>query len=110
MSEETKTTENKNNDSKQRRDNNNNNDDRRDNRRQRRNVRRTYYRKKECRICKMKVKEIDYKDVDLLRKYTTEKGKIVPRRMSGNCAKCQRKVKRAVKKARNAALLPFTNS
>jgi small subunit ribosomal protein S18 len=74
-----------------------------------RGSKRTYYRKKECKLCKMEDKDIDYKNMDLMRKYTTDKGKIVPRRMSGNCAKCQRKIKREIKKARNAALIPFTS-
>jgi small subunit ribosomal protein S18 len=76
---------------------------------QRKPAKRAFFKKKECRLCKIKDKEIDYKDIDLIRRFTTEKGKIVPRRMSGNCAKCQRKIKNAIKRARNAALIPFTN-
>ena len=72
-------------------------------------VKKVYYRKKECFLCKdEKVKEVNYKNIELLRRYISEKGKIVPRRMSGNCAKCQRVVARAIKRARNIALLPFT--
>jgi len=51
---------------------------------------------------------IDYKDVPKLRRYTTERGKILPRRISGNCAKHQRQLTLAIKRARNIALLPFT--
>ena len=55
-----------------------------------------------------KVEEIDYKDVAKLRRYITERGKILPRRISGNCAKHQRQMTTAIKRARNVALLPFT--
>ncbi|MDU1854863.1 MAG: 30S ribosomal protein S18, partial [Clostridium baratii] len=51
---------------------------------------------------------IDYKDVAKLRKYVTERGKILPRRISGTCAKHQRQLTEAIKRARNVALLPFT--
>lgn len=64
-------------------------------------------RKKVCSFCVDKVENIDYKDVAKLRRYTTERGKILPRRISGNCAKHQRQVTRAIKRARNIALLPF---
>ena len=59
-------------------------------------------------FCMDKSKEIDYKDINKLRKYVTERGKILPRRISGNCAKHQRELTAAIKKARNIALLPFT--
>ncbi|EEX76111.1 ribosomal protein S18 [Selenomonas sputigena ATCC 35185] len=55
-----------------------------------------------------KVDVIDYKDVAKLRRFITERGKILPRRISGNCAKHQRQVTLAIKRARNIALLPFT--
>jgi len=55
-----------------------------------------------------KVDHIDYKDAAKLRRFTTERGKILPRRISGNCAKHQRQVTLAIKRARNIALLPFT--
>jgi small subunit ribosomal protein S18 len=55
-----------------------------------------------------KVEHIDYKDVAKLRRFITERGKILPRRISGNCAKHQRQVTVAIKRARNIALLPFT--
>ena len=65
-------------------------------------------RKKVCSFCVDKVENIDYKDVAKLRRYTTERGKILPRCISGNCAKHQRKVNVAIKRARIIALLPFT--
>jgi len=65
-------------------------------------------RKKVCSFCVDKVQEIDYKEVGRMRKYTTERGKILPRRISGNCAKHQRELTIAIKRARNVALLPFT--
>jgi small subunit ribosomal protein S18 len=55
-----------------------------------------------------KVTSIDYKDIVKLRRYTTERGKILPRRISGNCAKHQRQLTLAIKRARNIVLLPFT--
>jgi small subunit ribosomal protein S18 len=54
------------------------------------------------------IEYIDYKDVAMLRNFMTERGKIIPRRVVGNCAKHQRQVDRAIKRARNIALLPFT--
>ncbi|MBQ1510333.1 MAG: 30S ribosomal protein S18 [Selenomonadaceae bacterium] len=65
-------------------------------------------RRKVCSFCVDKVEHIDYKDVAKLRRFTTERGKILPRRISGNCAKHQRQVTVAIKRARNIALLPFT--
>ena len=64
-------------------------------------------RKKVCVFCQDKVEAIDYKDTARLRKFITEGGKIVPRRMSGTCAKHQRELSKAIKRARVAALLPF---
>ena len=64
-------------------------------------------RKKVCNFCVDKVAEIDYKDTNKLKKYITEKGKIVPRRMSGVCAKHQRELAVAIKRAREMALLPY---
>jgi small subunit ribosomal protein S18 len=58
-------------------------------------------------VDKVSVLDIDYKDVQKLKHYTTERGKIVPRRISGNCARHQRAVSAAVKRARIAALMPF---
>ena len=64
-------------------------------------------RKKVCTFCVDKATEIDYKDVAKLRKFITEKGKILPRRMSGVCAKHQRLLAEAIKRARVMALLPY---
>jgi small subunit ribosomal protein S18 len=65
-------------------------------------------RRKVCSFCVDKVQEIDYKDAAKLRKFVTERGKILPRRISGTCAKHQRQLTIAIKRARNVALLPFT--
>lgn len=65
-------------------------------------------KKKVCSFCVDKVEGIDYKDIAKLRRYTTERGKILPRRISGNCAKHQRQLTLAIKRARMMALLPFT--
>jgi small subunit ribosomal protein S18 len=65
-------------------------------------------KRKTCRFCENRVDQIDYKDERLLRKFVTDRGKIVPRRISGNCAWHQRRLTAAVKKARHLALLPFT--
>lgn len=64
-------------------------------------------RRRVCSFCVDKVEGIDYKETHKLRKYITERGKILPRRISGNCAKHQRQVTIAIKRARNIALLPF---
>jgi len=64
-------------------------------------------RKKFCRFCKNKISYIDYKDVRLLEKFITERGKMISRRISGNCAKHQRRIAEAIKRARIIALLPF---
>jgi small subunit ribosomal protein S18 len=66
----------------------------------------TYFRKKVCRFCANKAK-IDYKDADSLRRFTTERGKILPRRITGTCAKHQRELATAIKRARSICLLPF---
>jgi small subunit ribosomal protein S18 len=65
-------------------------------------------KKKVCSFCVDKVQSIDYKEVPKIRRFTTERGKILPRRISGNCAKHQRQLTLAIKRARNIALLPFT--
>ncbi len=65
-------------------------------------------RKKVCAFCADKSSHIDYKDVNKLKKYVTERGKILPRRISGNCAKHQRELTIAIKRARQVALLPYT--
>ncbi len=64
-------------------------------------------RKKVCAFCQEKLDAIDYKDVNRLKKFVTEGGKIVPRRMSGTCAAHQRLLATAIKRARIASLLPF---
>ena len=64
-------------------------------------------RRKVCVFCQEKVEVIDYKDVNRLKKFITEAGKILPRRMSGTCAKHQRELSTAIKRARIASLLPF---
>lgn len=62
-----------------------------------------------CAFCQDKVSEIDYKDVKKLQRYLTERGKILPRRVTGNCAKHQRALTVAIKRARIIALLPFVS-
>jgi small subunit ribosomal protein S18 len=74
------------------------------------NRKRTFHRRKVCRFCADSNLKIDYKDAKTLRYFTTERGKIIPRRISGNCAKHQRVLTLAIKRARNIALLPFTTS
>ena len=71
--------------------------------------RRRFSRRKGCRFCGDKTLKIDYKETRTLRYFISERGKIVPRRISGNCAEHQRKVTLAIKRARNIALLPFTS-
>ena len=65
-------------------------------------------KKKVCQFCKDKADYIDYKDVSLLRRFTTDRGKIRARRVTGNCSEHQRSVAVAVKNAREMALLPYT--
>ncbi len=65
-------------------------------------------RRKVCSFCVDKVSGIDYKDGAKLKRYITERGKILPRRISGTCAKHQRQLTIAIKRARNIALLPYT--
>lgn len=69
---------------------------------------RVFQKRKVCRFCADKNIFIDYKDFKSLKYFTSERGKIIPRRISGNCALHQRKVTVAIKRARNIALLPFT--
>ena len=71
---------------------------------------RFYRRRKICRFTAEGVKEIDYKDLDTLRQYVTETGKIVPSRITGTNARYQRQLSRAVKRARYLALLPYADS
>ncbi len=65
-------------------------------------------RRKVCQFCVDKVQHIDYKDTIRLRRFTNERGKILPRRMSGTCAKHQRQLSVAIKRARTIALMPYT--
>ncbi len=71
---------------------------------------RTFHRRKVCKFCADSSLAIDYKDLRVLKYFTTERGKITPRRISGNCAKHQRQLTVAIKRARNIALLPYTTS
>ena len=65
-------------------------------------------RKKVCDFCVEKVDEIDYKDVTRLKKFTSERAKILPRRVTGTCAKHQRELTTAIKRARQIAIMPYT--
>ena len=64
-------------------------------------------RKKVCHFCKNKIDHVDYKDVDLLRKYVSANGKIIPRRVTGTCAKHQRVLATGIKQSREMALIPY---
>ena len=65
-----------------------------------------FFKKKICKFCNQKLK-IDYKDADTLRRFITERGKILPRRITGNCAKHQRELTTSIKRARQIAILPY---
>ncbi|WP_417916942.1 30S ribosomal protein S18 [Candidatus Electronema sp. JC] len=67
-----------------------------------------FHRRKVCRFCAEKMQEVDYKDVKMLRNFVTERGKIVPKRIYGTCARHQRQLTEAVKRARHLALLPYS--
>ncbi len=67
-------------------------------------------RKKVCYFTANHIENIDFKDVELLKKFVTDRGKILPRRVTGTCAKYQRKLAVAIKRARHMALLPFVNN
>ncbi len=69
---------------------------------------RVYVRRRVCRFCQDRNLDIDYKDPKLLKNFITERGKIMPRRMTGTCANHQRKLKEHIKMARHIAFLPFT--
>ena len=71
---------------------------------------RPFQRRKVCRFCAEKNLAIDYKEPRTLRYFISERGKIVPRRISGNCAKHQREITEAIKRARNIALLPVASN
>ena len=64
--------------------------------------------RKRCRLCIGKIRVVDYKDISMLKNFTSERGKIITRRASGNCARHQKLVTRAIKRARTVALLPFS--
>jgi len=65
-------------------------------------------KRRQCNFCADKIEKIDYKDLSRLRRYITERGKILPRRITGNCAIHQRDLTTAIKRARTMALLPYT--
>jgi len=65
-------------------------------------------KRKVCQFCVDKIQLIDYKDLPRLRRYLSERGKIVPRRVTGNCAKHQRQLGESIKRARHVALLPYS--
>ncbi|MHB9120878.1 MAG: 30S ribosomal protein S18 [Thermoanaerobaculia bacterium] len=67
-----------------------------------------YRRKRVCKFCVEKIELIDYKDVKMLQQFIPERGKILPRRISGTCALHQRKLQNAIKRARTMALIPFS--
>jgi small subunit ribosomal protein S18 len=73
-------------------------------------LRRRGTRKRVCKFCADKEAVVDYKDAQGLKQFITDRGKVVPRRISGNCALHQRKVNVAISRARNIALLPFTTA
>ncbi len=68
---------------------------------------RGFKRRKICRFCQNKMTVIDYKDIEILQTFITERGKIIPRRISGTCAKHQRALSAAIKRSRQIALMPF---
>ncbi len=65
-------------------------------------------RRKVCKFCENQIRRIDYKDVRTLRRFITDQGKIIPRRVTGVCAQHQRQLTRAIKRARNIALIHYT--
>ena len=77
--------------------------------RKRRKKKGFFRRRKVCRFCADKIDTVDYKDVKFLQQFIVERSKILPRRISGTCAKHQRLVQQAIKRARHLALLPFTS-
>ena len=78
-------------------------------RKKRRTKGRMFLRNKVCRFCADSNLELDYKDVKTLRIFLTERAKIIPRRISGNCARHQRRLTNEIKRARHIALLPYTS-
>lgn len=72
--------------------------------------RRTFHRRKVCRFCADTTLEINYKDARALKYFVSERGKIIPRRITGTCAKHQRQLQQAIKRARTIALLPYVGT
>ena len=72
-------------------------------------IMRRVFVKRACRFCSEKVDQIDYKDLDRIGRYVTDRGKIIPSRLTGTCAKHQRVLTRAIKRARFVALLPYVS-
>lgn len=72
------------------------------------NKKRGRRKKRVCQCCADKIAQVDYKDINKLRRYISERGKILPRRITGNCAKHQRALTTAIKRARHVALMPYT--
>ncbi|MBI5182686.1 MAG: 30S ribosomal protein S18 [Nitrospirae bacterium] len=70
-------------------------------------TKKVFQRRRVCRFCAEKKDSIDYKDAQTLRNFISDRGKIMPRRISGTCAKHQRALSNAIKRSRNIALLPF---
>lgn len=70
-------------------------------------TKRVFQRKRICRFCAEKRDSINYRDVQTLRNFITDRGKIIPRRISGNCARHQRALSSAIKRSRHIALIPF---
>ncbi|MDR9502287.1 MAG: 30S ribosomal protein S18 [Desulfurivibrionaceae bacterium] len=75
-----------------------------------RHKKKIFQRRRVCRFCADKELTIDYKEVKVLRNYLSERGKIIPRRIYGNCAKHQRQMTEAIKRARQIALLPYAGN
>ncbi|WP_297208290.1 30S ribosomal protein S18 [uncultured Brachyspira sp.] len=69
--------------------------------------RKKFFKKKVCYFCKNNIDVLDYKDIKLLKRYVKDSGKIIPKRLNGTCSKHQRLVTKAIKRARNIALLPY---
>lgn len=69
--------------------------------------RKKFFKRKVCHFCKNHIDILDYKDTKLLKRYAKESGKIIPKRLTGTCSKHQRLVTKAIKRARNVALLPY---
>ena len=73
-------------------------------------IMRRVFVKRPCRFCSEKVEQVDYKDLDRIGRYVTDRGKIIPSRLTGTCARHQRVLTRAIKRARFMALLPYVSA